>query len=177
MSNLIRATSLRPSVILGPRDRTVVTRMLRFMKLPLGSVMGKGTNRVPCVVVEELAEAAVRAATRDEALGRSYNISGRETITQAELMRAFVRAAGGVMTPARFPLAWSSLSATLLDHGYELMGMQDEPIISRISVAIFGYDYRVDCSRAEHDLGWTGSGDYHDAIRRSVDWYRAQRQR
>ena len=98
-SGRIQVTSLRPPVVIGPRDRNVVTRMMNLLRLPFTGTIGAGTNRVGCVVVEELAEVAIRAATSEVAVGRAYNVAGREPITQRELYSLYAKAAGRRVQP------------------------------------------------------------------------------
>jgi nucleoside-diphosphate-sugar epimerase len=171
----IQVTSLRPSVVLGPRDRAVVTRMVKFVDSPFGGVIGTGSNRVGCVDVTDLARLAVLAATRREAVGRAYNASSTQVVTQREIVGAFGDAFGRWRKPWRAPYAIAMLTAATLDELYATLGMRDEPIVSRISVAIFGNDFLVDCSRAERDLGWRGDADLRETIARSVEWYVAHR--
>ena len=78
----------------GPRDRNVVRRTLNILRSPFGAIVGSGTNRVPCVVVEELVPAIVRSATLKSSIGKSYNLSGRTPITQLEYMNLHASAAG-----------------------------------------------------------------------------------
>ena len=169
----LRATVLRPSVVLGPRDRNTAPRMLRLLQLPVNGLIGWGNNRVPCVVVEELAELALLAAESEATVGRAYNVSGLKPVTQRQLVGEFARAAGRRMMPFRVPLQVALLSSRVLEEGYELAGEHNEPFASRLGVVIFGNDSVVDCTRATAELGWNGTADYFRAIRESVAWYQA----
>jgi nucleoside-diphosphate-sugar epimerase len=171
----IGVTTLRPSVVLGPRDRNVVPRMARLMTTPIGGLIGLGANRVGCVVVTDLARLAVLASVRTEALGRAYNASGTGTITQRQIVQAFCHAFGKRVLPWRMPFTLALASAGLLDEIYATAGIREEPFVSRFSVAILGSDFVVDCSRAARELGWKGECDYRQAIRESVEYYRGHR--
>ena len=72
--------------MLGPRDRNAIPRIISVLKSPLGALVGDGENRVPAVVVEELVAAIAKAATTDAPIGGAYNISGREELTQRQMM-------------------------------------------------------------------------------------------
>ncbi len=170
----IRATSIRPSVVVGPRDRNAIPRTIAILKSPLGSLAGNGENRLPTVVIEELAEAIARAASADVAIGRAYNLSGKDPITQREFMRLFAEAAGLKPKTRGMPVPVAMSSAAILENAYRLLRRADEPFITRLVVAIAGRDYDINCDRAAADLGWAGTGDYADAIRRSVEWYQQQ---
>jgi nucleoside-diphosphate-sugar epimerase len=170
----IQATSIRPSVVVGPRDRNAIPRTLAIIRSPLGALAGRPDNRLPTVVVEELSAAIVKAASTEAAIGKAYNLSGRETITQLDFMRLYAEAAGLKPKKRAVPYGMALASAGVLEGLYRLGRRKNEPFITRIVVAIAGHDYAIDCSRAVADLGWEGKADYADAIRRSVEWYRAQ---
>jgi nucleoside-diphosphate-sugar epimerase len=172
----LRATSLRPSIVLGPRDRNVVTRFARALELPfgryVGGLIGSGDNRVPCIAVEDVAELALLAIEREAAVGRAYNASSVHSITQREILRVSAQAAGAglrLQVPVPRSLAWAS--ATLLDHAWQLARREQEPIFSRFSAALLGIDVDIDCTRASRELGWRGERDLADAIRRMMRWH------
>jgi len=169
----VQATSLRPSVVLGPRDRNALGRTLFMIRSPLGAIVGSGKSRFPAVVIEDVAAIALKAATSDVAIGRAYNVSGRDPITEEEYLRLVAEAAGLRPLTRRMPMPVVMTTAMLLENAYRLARRKEEPFVTRIAVAIAGGDYVIDCSRAAAELGWEGSSDYADAIRRSVEWYRS----
>ena len=108
----------------------------------------------------------------DAAIGRAYNISGRDELTQRQMMSLYAEAAG--LEPlTRTSPEWLAMAISRTFEGaYRLMRRKDEPYLTRIAVVIAGRDYQIDCSRAAAELGWAGSADYGDAIQRSMDWLR-----
>lgn len=168
----LSVTSLRPSIVLGARDRNVVTRTAALLELPMTGLIGWGNNRVACVVVQELADIAVRAARSAIATGKAYNISGRAPITQRQLVEAYARALGRPLMPFRVPYRLAMLSAQVMEGAYGAAGIETEPIVSRIGVVLLGQDYGVDCTRAVKDLGWKGEASYRRAVEESVRFYR-----
>lgn len=170
----IRATCIRPSVVIGTRDRNSVSRALSLMRSPLGALAGDPQCRVPVVVVQELAALIAKAATTDVSIGRAYNVSGRNPISQRELMILYANAAG--LRPLRraVPYNVAMSSAALLEGFHKLFRRAGEPAISRIAVAIVGNDWNIDCSRARAELAWEGTGDYAKAIEESVQWHQRE---
>jgi nucleoside-diphosphate-sugar epimerase len=171
----LQATSIRPSVVIGPRDRAALPRVVSNLRSPTGAIVGNGQNRVPCVVIEELAAAITKAASVDIAIGRAYNLSGAEPITQRQLLDAVAEAAGIKPLRRTVPEWLAMASATSFEAVYRALRRTNEPAVTRIAVVIAGRDYEVDCTRARTELGWEGSADYLDAVRRSVDWEQQQR--
>jgi 2-alkyl-3-oxoalkanoate reductase len=167
----IKAIAIRPSLVLGPRDRNVVRRSLNIVRSSLGAIAGKGTNRVPCVVIDDVVNATILSATKVEALGKAYNLSGTRPITQAEYMHLHAVAAGLPPLRRKMPLWLAHASCAALEGLYRLARRQEEPFCTRIALAFAAHDFDIDCSLAMKELGWRGESSYVDAIYRSVEWY------
>jgi nucleoside-diphosphate-sugar epimerase len=167
----IRAVAVRPSLVLGPRDRGVVSRTLNIIRSPFGVIIGDGTNRVPCVVVDELVSCIVRAASVNHSVGKAYNLSGRTPITQLEFMNLHATAAGLKLLSRKVPMPLAKLGCSALENMFLLFHREDEPFCTRIALAFAANDFEIDCSQAVRDLAWEGKASYQDAIRGSVNWY------
>ena len=85
-----RWTILRPGAVWGPGDRTILPRVLEFLRSsPRIIYFGKwrGQNRWPLAHVRNLALAAFLAATRDEAGGEAYNVVDPQKTTMEQYFR------------------------------------------------------------------------------------------
>jgi len=167
----IQVIAIRPSLVLGPGDRNVVRRTLSLLQSPLGAIIGSGTNRVPCVVVNELVKTIIIAAANDHAVGKAYNLSGCESITQREYMDLHAAAAGVKPLKRKMPVSVAQLSCSILERMYRIARREDEPFCTRLALAFATNDFDIDCSLAMRDLGWRGGASYEEAIRGSVKWY------
>lgn len=79
-----RYVLLRPGAVCGPGDRTLLPRVLGFLRSsPVIVHFGRwrGKNRWPLAHVNNLATAAFLAATCDEALGQAYNVVDPNSVT------------------------------------------------------------------------------------------------
>ncbi|MCB9528629.1 MAG: NAD-dependent epimerase/dehydratase family protein [bacterium] len=164
----IRATAIRPAVVLGRGDRNAVPRMAGLLESPLSLFPGRGDNRFPVVVVQDCAEAIVRACEREVAVGRAYNISGKEPITQAELYAMLAEAANLAPPRWRIPCGVALSLTAGLELGWRVLRRPGEPFATRIAVAVTGYDYDVDCTRAREELGWEGRRPYRRALEEAM---------
>jgi nucleoside-diphosphate-sugar epimerase len=90
----IAATVVRPSVVIGARDRNAVPRMADLLRLPIAGLPGRPTHRFPVVTIEDCVDAIVRAAGSEIAVGRAYNVSGARSIALAEIYGLIARHAG-----------------------------------------------------------------------------------
>ena len=160
----IAATVVRPSVVIGARDRNAVPRMADLLRLPVAALPGRPDLRFPVVTIGDCTEAIVRATERDVALGRAYNVSGAAPITLAAIYGLIARHAG-LPEPKLYAPTGLALPLTgALEAAWKLLRRPGEPIATRIAIVVSGYDYEIDCGRAERELGWRGEGSYEDAI-------------
>lgn len=160
------ATVVRPSLVIGPRDRTIIPRLLRLTRSLLPSMLDDSNNRVPLVVVEELAGACVKAAQTEQAEGKCYNLSGREVVRQLDIITMVTEVFGVRMPRVKIPSGSALIAAAMIEMLWKVARLKGEPISTRQLVATAGADWEIDCSRARQDLGWVGDSDYKMAIKR-----------
>jgi nucleoside-diphosphate-sugar epimerase len=167
----IQVTTFRPSLVIGPGDRNIVGQTLRFIRSPVGGIIGEGYNHMACVVVDELTRTIVNSVSSEIAMGKAYNLSGRKPITQIEYMNYHAKAAGLKCLSHRIPIGLAKLTCSLFEHVYLLAGCEKQPLCTRMAIELASNNFEIDCSLASNELGWEGKADYEEAIRLSVDWY------
>jgi nucleoside-diphosphate-sugar epimerase/alkylation response protein AidB-like acyl-CoA dehydrogenase len=161
-------TSIRPSCVFGPGDRNIVPRMVGLLNLPVLVLPGRPGNRVPAVTIDDLVGATVCAIDEDVSHGRSYNISGASPLTQHEAFDL-------VATAAKIDSKWFNAPTSLfyrpvgvLEKVWAGTKLPGEPPTTRGAIALFGYDYEIDISRAVAELGFKGESSYGNSIRASL---------
>lgn len=160
----IQATSLRPSVVIGARDRNAIPRLVDLLRLPVTALPGRADNHFPVVTVEDCVDAIVRSVERDVAIGQAYNVSGSQRITLTEFF-GFIARHAKLRNPRLYlPTALMLPAVGLLEEAWKRLGKAGEPVATRIAIVVSGYDYDIDCSRARRELGWSADGSYEAAI-------------
>jgi nucleoside-diphosphate-sugar epimerase len=160
---------IRPGVVLGARDRWTTPWLLRRLSQPAQLMVGDGRNAIPCVAVEDLADAIARAVTAPAAGSDVFDVASDSVMSQHDLIAAHARALGSTFSPLRVPTAVAHAAATLLDLLDDARRMRTSPP-HRMAVAIASVDARVDTSRAATRLGWCARVSCEDAIRMAVEW-------
>lgn len=99
------AVTLRPPYVYGPenpfyRERFFWDRLRDGRKIV---VPGDGSRLMHLVYVNDLAEACLLAAAKDEATGEAFNVAHREPISQLELVKALAATAGADPQPVLVP--------------------------------------------------------------------------
>jgi nucleoside-diphosphate-sugar epimerase len=172
-SGRLKVSFVRPGLILGERDRSIMPAFVSYLKG--GAVwVGRGDNRQSCVYAGDAAEACVLAATTDAAIGQAYNLAS-EVLSQRELFTAIADEIGVKpprrSVPFRLVYFYGVLSETLA----RITNRKSRPTMTRMSAALVAQDYVLDSSKAQVELGWRPQVSIREAIKRSIAWLNEQR--
>ncbi|MDJ0947012.1 MAG: complex I NDUFA9 subunit family protein [Kiloniellales bacterium] len=128
-----RATILRPSVLFGPEDGFVNALAGIAARAPVLPLFGRGDTRLQPVYVGDVAEAARRALTHPEALGKTYELGGPEVYSYRALIELVLRHTGRrrLLLPLPFPL-WQALAG--------LASLLPAPPLTRAQVVLMKHD-------------------------------------
>lgn len=146
----LNAVVLRPGQIFGPGTENVPPS--GALNLAGGwNIIGNGKRPVPLVHVEDVVDALLSAAQRDEALGKIFTIVDPEKITQKEYADKARRAMG---VKVRVIPKWLF---RLLAFGVEMMGkaLKREMPLTRYRVDSLRPLAYFDLTAAREMLGWT----------------------
>lgn len=148
---------LRLTNTYGPRMRVKDARQtflgFWFRQLIDGEellVFGDGTQRRDFTYVDDAVRACLLAASREDAIGRVYNLGHDEVLSLTELAELLIRVGGG----GRYRLTPFPADRKAIDIG----------------------DYYSDFSSIRKDLGWSPSVDLEEGVRRSLDFFRQNRE-
>jgi nucleoside-diphosphate-sugar epimerase len=148
---------LRLTNTYGPRMRVRDARQTFlgywFRQLLSGDellVFGDGEQRRDFNYVDDVVSAFLLAATRDEAVGKIYNLGDTEVVSLGELAELLVGLDSGVGSFRLVPFPPDRKS---IDIG----------------------DYYADFSKIRNELGWTPTVPLAEGLSRSLDFYRSHR--
>jgi nucleoside-diphosphate-sugar epimerase len=170
----IGATILRPTIVYGPRDRTVLPRLAALLRKGQLALVGSGENRLHLVYVRDVAEAAFRAGTERVAVGETYHVEGKRDITQRRFMEAIADLVGAPRPRRSLPLYLSYSLAFFQEAWSHARRRQAPPSRTRYLVALAGGEAEFDTSGAERDLGWKPQVSFDEGLARTADWWRSR---
>ncbi len=159
---------LRPGVVVGAGTSPLHSGLGFFNNDQHCIGWNDGRNALPFVLVEDTADAIVRASQTDAAIGRCYNIVGDVRLTAREYIAALAAALG---RPLRFhPQMPTELWAEEVGKWVvKRIGGRAVPLPGRRDILSRGMSARFDCSDAKADLGWTPVADRGEFLRRAID--------
>lgn len=166
------AIILRPGFIYGPRDRTILPKVLARLKSGGFKFLGNGQQLLNNTFVGNLVEAIFLAIEKDNVIGELFNITDNRLVSRREFIGTICENAG-IPTPTKcVPLPVAKVLANLMEGAYRLLGKNEAPLLSsaRIKFLALNLDYSID--KARRVLGYSPTTDFTEAMRTTVAWSR-----
>ncbi|MFA5864948.1 MAG: NAD-dependent epimerase/dehydratase family protein [Phycisphaerae bacterium] len=166
----IKATVVRPSWLYGPRDRASIGRLIGAIRTQRAKIIGDGENRLSLSYAGNVAEGAILAATKPEALGQAYNCCSDGQITLSGYMNAIAKTLNAPAVEKKVPYQVAKTVGFLMEVFGRMTGRKEPPMISRYAVWLMGR--RILFSNEKiRSLGWTPTINYETGIPMTVKWY------
>jgi nucleoside-diphosphate-sugar epimerase len=145
---------IRPGVIWGPGDTTILPRLAALLRRGRLVFIGRGANQLGLSHVENLSQGIILAALTPSAAGQIYHLTDGEEITARDAFCALAVALG--VPPPRFALPFPIVYflAALLEWTARLKNAATPPAFTRYGVRLVACDSRYDISKAQTELGY-----------------------
>ncbi len=166
------AVILRPGTFFGPGDRLHFERMTDRVHNGTGIIVGKGSNALPFCYVTDIVQGLMLAAEHPDAVGRAFNITNDEPITQEEMLRAIAEEIGA--PPPRIHVPYNLLYAGAwgAERVEAIIKTGRQPIVTRLGAKLFGTDNRHSIQSAREVLGFAPKTSLREGVRLAAAWYR-----
>jgi nucleoside-diphosphate-sugar epimerase len=130
-----------------------------------------GTNPLPFVLAEDVADAIMKAVDADALPGRTYNLVGDVRPTAREFVGMLVNATGRPIAYHPQSVDWL-YAAELFKWGIKRATGKSVDVPSRRDLVSRGLAAQFDCSDAKRDLDWHPVADKPTFIARAVEIHR-----
>lgn len=157
-----RAIILRPHIVYGPGDTTLLPRLIAARRRGTVTVPGNGANRVSVTDVRNLTHGVERALAVAGASG-TFNIADDEAPTVDALLRTTFERLGLPTRLVYIPRPIAMAAATAVETAARWRGATSEPLLTRYVVASLADEHTLDISRARRSLGYDPRHRFRDA--------------
>lgn len=168
------AVVLRPGFIYGPRDRTVLPRLLARLKIKAFAFLGPPEKLMNNTYVGNLVQAIFLAIASDAAVGQVYNITDGRLVSKQEFVATAAELAGYPIPTKIVPLGVARFLAKVMEGLWKLLGKQEAPLLSSARIKFLGINLDYSIDKARRELGYAPQVDYQEAMRVTIDWFRTQ---
>jgi nucleoside-diphosphate-sugar epimerase len=147
------AISVRPRLVWGPRDATVLPAVLRMAREGRFAWIDQGSARTSTTHVANLVHALLLALTRGEG-GRAYFVADEGTRTMRDFLTALARS-HGVELPARsVPGAVARPLAAAVEGVFRALRLRRAPPMTWFAVSMLSRTVTIKIDRARAELGY-----------------------
>ncbi|HUG93005.1 MAG TPA: NAD-dependent epimerase/dehydratase family protein [Planctomycetaceae bacterium] len=168
------AVVLRPGFIYGPRDRTVLPRLLERLRRGQVKFLGSGEQLMNNTYVGNLVQAVFQAIERDEAAGQVYNITDGRLVSKREFITTIAGLAGYPPPTSAVPLGLARVLARGMEGLWKLLGKQEAPLLSNARIKFLGLNLDFAIGKARRELAYDPQVDFTEAMAQTVQWFREQ---
>ncbi len=126
-----------------------------------------GTNPLPFILVEDVAQAIVKATQRDEVIGKTYNLVGDVRMPATDYIAELARA---TKRPLKFhaQATWKLQGVELAKWLIKRLSGRNVPLPSYRDLKSRGMTSPFNIEDAKRDLDWTPVADRQEFIRRAI---------
>jgi nucleoside-diphosphate-sugar epimerase len=157
----------RISETYGPGDRRLL-KLFKGVERGLCLQIGAGRNLHHLVYIDDLVAGLLGAARKEQALGRTFVLAGREPVTTRAMLEAVSRSLGRPPRIVRVPLAPLELTAALLEGTLRPLGVQ--PPLHRRRLDFFRKSFAFSLEEALA-LGYKPEVGLDGGMRATARWY------
>lgn len=172
--NSLPGTVLRPGFIYGPRDRTVLPRLLDRLRQNGFAFLGSPDKLMNNTYVGNLCDAIFGVMDKPDTIGQVYNIRDNRLVSKQEFIATIAENAGYQVPTKIVPLGVAKFLAKVMEGTWKLLGKKEAPLLSNARIKFLGLnlDYCID--KAKREFGYEGKADYKDAMAETIGWFRDQ---
>ena len=162
---------IRPPLVYGP-GVSKSSRVLMFLNLihkGLFRIIGDGYNLVSLCYIDSLIQGLLLAESAPQAEGQIYFLADKRPYTITEIAGAIAQEQGKNIPKAHMPIWAASALSTVLAIPAKIFGFTSP--LTRNTVKELKNNWYIDITKAQNELGYQPSVDFHDGVKKTVEWF------
>ena len=162
---------LRPGFVYGPRDRTVLPRIIENLRNHQVRYPGGGQAAMNTIFVRNFVQAVLLALDNPQAVGQVYNLTDGEFVSKRRFIEAIADAMG-LDRPTGAPPLWLAKMVTWIsEKKARLRGARQAPKFTFAKLKFMGYNLEFSIEKARRELGYQPRVSFHDGMGETMAYY------
>ncbi len=172
----VPVVALRPGFIYGPRDRTVLPKLIDNLNRRRVRWLGGGRGAMNTIYVGNLIDAIFLAVEKPAAVGQVYNLTDGEFVSKRRFIEAVVNGLGlPPVPPLSVPVWLAQVLAGVLEKRARAKGAAEPPLLTQARVKFLGLSLDFSIDKAKRELGYQPRFSFDQGIRETLAWYKDKR--
>lgn len=164
---------LRPGFIYGPRDRTVLPRLIKRLADGKVHYLGGDQRALNSIYVGNLVEAILLAIDNPNAVGQVFNLTDGEYVSKRRFVEAVAAAMGLPGGKQRVPAWLAKVAVAILKRQMKsALAKGKKPWISPAQFKFINLNLDFSIDKAKKELGYQPKWTFDQAIHETMAWYR-----
>ena len=166
---------LRPGFVYGPRDRTVLPKLIKRLTTGKFHYLGGDQRALNTIYVGNLVDAIFLAAERPQAVGQVYNLTDGEFVSKRRFIEAVTDGLGLKKSEQLLPRWLAALVAGIVQrHIRRAVAAGREPLVTpaKFKFVLLNLDFSIE--KAKRELAYHPRVSFDQGIRETMAWYKQQ---
>jgi nucleoside-diphosphate-sugar epimerase len=163
---------LRPGFVYGPRDRTVLPRIIENLRNHEVRYPGGGQTAMNTIFVRNFVQAVFLAIDNPRAVGQIYNLTDGEFVSKRQFIEAICDALGLDKPTGKPPLWLAKLVTWVSEKKARLRGAKTAPKFTFAKLKFMGYNLDFCIEKAKFELGYLPRISFKDGIYETMAYYK-----
>jgi 2-alkyl-3-oxoalkanoate reductase len=145
---------VRPGFIYGPRDRTVLPKLLGALRSGRFTYFGSGDQVLNCIYVKNLVHGIFLAAEVPGAVGQVFNLTDGQRVTKRQFVGRVAELAGLRPPRRKIPLWLAWTLAILMERRAKRLKSPEPPLVNKARYKFLGLNLDYSIEKARRVLGY-----------------------
>jgi nucleoside-diphosphate-sugar epimerase len=163
---------LRPGFIYGPRDRTVLPKLMEALRLRQMPYISGGKYALNTIYVGNLVDAIFLAVEKSNAIGQVFNLTDGELVSKRKFIDAIADGAGLEKPRRSIPLWLARILARIMERRARRRGAAEAPRLTQARLKFLGLNLDYSIEKAKRELGYRPRVPFDRAIEETMASYK-----
>ena len=164
---------LRPGFVYGPRDRTVMPKLIDNLRQRRVRWIGGGKGAMNTIYIQNLVDAVLLAIHNHNAVGQVYNLTDGEFVSKRRFIEAIVAGLELPKPPPRSVPIWlARMVAAVMERRARRTGATQAPLLTQARLKFLGLNLDFSIEKAKRELGYKPRYTFEEGMRATIAWYR-----
>lgn len=167
----VPVTILRPGFIYGPRDRSVLPRIVTRLKERSIIYIARGRYALNTTFVGNLVDAILLAVDNPAAVGEVFNITDGEFVSKRTFFEAVADGAGVKRPFGTVPVWLARFVANWRESVFRRKNKPHPPRATQAQLKFAGLNLDFSIAKARTKLGYTPRVSFNEGMKKAIEWY------